>query len=30
LLSRDTGWRPQYTFEEALEDYLTWLSEHPY
>jgi nucleoside-diphosphate-sugar epimerase len=30
LLSRDTGWRPQYTFGEALEDYLTWLSEHPY
>jgi nucleoside-diphosphate-sugar epimerase len=30
LLSRDTGWHPQYTFEEALEDYLKWLSEHPY
>jgi UDP-glucose 4-epimerase len=30
LLTRDTGWRPQYTFEEALEDYLKWLSEHPY
>jgi nucleoside-diphosphate-sugar epimerase len=29
-LTRDTGWRPQYTFEEALEDYLKWLSEHPY
>ena len=26
----DTGWRSQYTFEEALEDYLKWLSEHPY
>ena len=30
LLTRDSGWRPQYTFEEALEDYLKWLSEHPY
>ncbi|MDT5258859.1 MAG: hypothetical protein QOD10_3939, partial [Mycobacterium sp.] len=30
LLTRDTGWRPQYTFEEALEDYLKWLNEHPY
>jgi len=30
LLSRDTGWRPQYAFEEALEDYLKWLGEHPY
>jgi nucleoside-diphosphate-sugar epimerase len=30
LLTRDTGWRPQYTFEEALEDYLKWLSEHAY
>jgi nucleoside-diphosphate-sugar epimerase len=30
LLTRDTGWRPQYTFEEALEDYLKWLSEHRY
>jgi UDP-glucose 4-epimerase len=30
LLTRDTGWCPQYTFEEALEDYLKWLSEHPY
>jgi len=30
LLTRDTGWRPQYTFEEALEDYLKWLSEHSY
>jgi nucleoside-diphosphate-sugar epimerase len=29
-LSQDTGWRPQYTFEEALEDYLKWLGEHPY
>jgi nucleoside-diphosphate-sugar epimerase len=29
-LTHDTGWRPQYTFEEALEDYLKWLSEHPY
>jgi hypothetical protein len=26
----DTRWRSQYTFEEALEDYLKWLSEHPY
>jgi nucleoside-diphosphate-sugar epimerase len=26
----DTGWRSQYTFDEALEDYLKWLSEHPY
>ena len=26
----DTGWRPQYTFDEALQDYLKWLSEHPY
>ena len=26
----DTGWRSHYTFEEALEDYLKWLSEHPY
>ena len=24
LLTRDTGWRPQYTFEEALEDYLKY------
>jgi nucleoside-diphosphate-sugar epimerase len=30
LLSRDTGWHLQYTFEEAVEDYLKWLSEHPY
>jgi nucleoside-diphosphate-sugar epimerase len=30
LLTQDTGWRPQYTFEEALEDYLKWLGEHPY
>jgi nucleoside-diphosphate-sugar epimerase len=30
LLTHDTGWRPQYTFEEALEDYLNWLGEHPY
>jgi nucleoside-diphosphate-sugar epimerase len=30
LLTRDTGWRPHYTFEEALEDYLKWLSEHSY
>jgi hypothetical protein len=30
LLTSDTGWCPQYTFEEALEDYLKWLSEHPY
>ena len=30
LVSRDTGWRPQYTCEEALEDYLKWLGEHPY
>jgi nucleoside-diphosphate-sugar epimerase len=30
LLTRDTGWRPQYTFEEALDDYLKWLGEHPY
>jgi nucleoside-diphosphate-sugar epimerase len=30
LLNHDTGWRPQYTFEEALEDYLEWLGEHPY
>jgi nucleoside-diphosphate-sugar epimerase len=30
LLTHDTGWRPQYTFEEALEDYLQWLGEHPY
>jgi nucleoside-diphosphate-sugar epimerase len=30
LLNGDTGWRPKYTFEEALEDYLKWLSEHPY
>jgi nucleoside-diphosphate-sugar epimerase len=30
LLTRDTGWRSQYTFEEALEDYLKWLGEHPY
>ncbi|WP_433756725.1 NAD-dependent epimerase/dehydratase family protein [Nocardia sp. CA-135398] len=30
LLTRDTGWRPQFTFEEALEDYLSWLSENPY
>jgi nucleoside-diphosphate-sugar epimerase len=29
-LTHDTGWRPQYTFEEALEDYLKWLGEHPY
>ena len=26
----DTGWRPQYTFDEALQDYLKWLGEHPY
>ena len=26
----DTGWCSQYTFEEALGDYLKWLSEHPY
>ena len=26
----DTGWRSQYTFDEALQDYLKWLSEHPY
>ena len=25
----DTGWRPQYTFDEALQDYLKWLSEYP-
>jgi nucleoside-diphosphate-sugar epimerase len=30
LLTHDTGWRSQYTFDEALEDYLKWLSEHPY
>ena len=24
----DTGWRPQYTFDEALQDYLKWLSEY--
>ncbi|MCW2654414.1 MAG: hypothetical protein QOE41_2647 [Mycobacterium sp.] len=30
LLTRDTGWRPQYTVEEAFEDYLKWLGEHPY
>jgi nucleoside-diphosphate-sugar epimerase len=30
LLTRDTGWRSQFTFEEALADYLEWLSEHPY
>jgi nucleoside-diphosphate-sugar epimerase len=30
LLARDTGWRPKFTFEEALEDYLEWLSENPY
>jgi UDP-glucose 4-epimerase len=30
LLTCDTGWRPQYTFEEALDDYLKWLSEYPY
>ena len=26
----DTGWRSQYTFDEALQDYLKWLSEYPY
>jgi UDP-glucose 4-epimerase len=30
LLTRDTGWSSQYTFEEAFEDYLKWLSENPY
>jgi nucleoside-diphosphate-sugar epimerase len=30
LLTQDTGWRPRYTFEEALEDYLKWLGENPY
>ena len=30
LLTNDTGWQPQYTFEEALDDYLKWLAEHPY
>src|ERR1700682_56978 len=30
LVARGTGGRPQYTFEEALEDYLKWLGDHPY
>jgi nucleoside-diphosphate-sugar epimerase len=30
LLTQDTGWRSQYTFEAALDDYLGWLSKHPY
>lgn len=30
LLTHDTGWRSQFTFEEALEDYLEWLDDNDY
>jgi len=29
-LAEDTGWAPAYSFEEALEDYIGWLQQHPY
>ena len=28
LLTKDTGWTPGYSFEEALEDYFEWLQHH--
>lgn len=30
LLSRDTGWKSGFSFEEAIADYLEWLSVHTY
>jgi nucleoside-diphosphate-sugar epimerase len=29
-LTQDTGWSPGYAFEEALEDYIAWLQQHPF
>ena len=29
LLAKDTGWKSRYSFEEAVEDYIAWLQDHP-
>jgi nucleoside-diphosphate-sugar epimerase len=29
LLTKDTGWKPGYSFEDAVEEYISWLQHHP-